>query len=210
MSEVMTYNSLCSDIGHYAERSDQEFVSQIPRLIMLTENRLASEVHGLGTQRYVTNSLAQATIPKPERWRETVSLNITVAGSRKFLLPRSYNYCRVYSPDESATGVPEYFADYGYEHLIVVPTPQTAFPMELCYYERPLPLSDSNQTSWYTQYAPQLLLYGTLLEAQPFLKRPERIGEFQSLFDRAVSAVSGESERRLQNNASAIQRTGEQ
>ena len=210
MPEVLTYQSLIEDVKVYADRNDEPFVAQIPRLVMLAENRLASEIHGLGTQRYVSGTVSQPTFPKPERWRETVSLSIVVNGARKFVLPRAYDYCRVYSPEASITGIPEFFADYAYEHFLLAPAPDADYAFELAYYERPLPLSESNQTSWYTRFAPQLLLYGTLLEAQPFLKRPERIPEFQALFDRAAAAVTEESNRRLQGNGASILRTSEQ
>ena len=39
--EALTFDSLCNDIESYVERHDAEFVAQIPRIIMLAENRLA-------------------------------------------------------------------------------------------------------------------------------------------------------------------------
>ena len=209
MSEALTYDSLLTDIQTYAERTDQPFVNQISRFVMLAENRLASEVRGLGSQKYVTGFLNNSTFAKPERWRETISFNITTSEGRKFLMPRSYDYCRAFWPDVAQTGVPRYYADYEYEHFLVVPTPAQAYSFELAYYERPEPLSASNQTNWFTQYAPQMLLYATLLEAQPFLKRPERIAEFQSLYDRALQGLAQETSRRISSDRAATSRSGE-
>jgi hypothetical protein len=95
------------------------------------------------------------------------------------------------------TGVPRYFADYDYEHFFIAPTPDIAYPFELSYYERPTPLSPSMQTNWTTQYAPQLLLYASLLEAMPFLKTGERMAEFQALYDRALQGVMKEDQERV-------------
>jgi len=39
MAEGMTYDSLVSDVELYAERHDAEFIDQIPRFIMMAENR---------------------------------------------------------------------------------------------------------------------------------------------------------------------------
>ena len=210
MAEAMTYSSLIADVINYAERNDSPFVTQIPRLIMLTENRIASEVRGLGYVRYVTGTLTQDSpvLPKPARWRETTSLFLADDGRARFLNQRSYTFCRSYWPESSKTGKPEYYADYDYEHLLVVPTPDLAYSFELSYFERPLPLSDENQTNWTTRYAPQLLLYGTLLEAQPFLKRTERIAEFQTLYDRVAAAVGNEAQRRLQGDNALVRTVG--
>jgi hypothetical protein len=53
-------------------------------------------------------------------------------------------------------------------------------------------LDDVVQTNWLSEYAPQLLLYGTLLEATPFLKNDERIPVWQSMYDRAAAMLNGE------------------
>jgi hypothetical protein len=210
MAESMTYNSLVADIENYSERSDQPFLSQIPRFIMLAENRIASEIHGLGYLRFVEDILAtdNPVVPKPARWRETASLFIVTDQGAVFLKQRSYTYCKSYWPDKSINGVPAYYCDYDYEHFLITATPDRDYAFELAYHERPTPLDDTNQTSWTTRYAPQLLLYATLLEAQPFLKLPERVAEFQALFDRASAAVTAEAQRRLGGDQALMRTTG--
>jgi hypothetical protein len=199
MPEALTYSSLVTDIQTYAERSDTPFTEQIPRLIMLAENRLASEVRGLGFVRVVNFNLTigNATYEKPIRWRETKELTIVTPTGRKSIYPRSLPYCRKYWPNVASVDTPEFYADYDYEHYVVAPTPDVAYVAEMIYYERPEPLSNTNQTNWTTQYAPQLLLYASLLEAQPFLKMPERIAEFQALYDRAAQALRTEDISRI-------------
>ena len=209
MAEALTYASLLTDVQTYAERTDAPFVSQIPRLVMLAENRLASEVRGLGFQKYATGTMNGNTIPKPERWRETASFNVTVGTERSFLQQRSYDYCRAFAPDPALTDQPRYYADYGYEHFLIVPTPASTYSFELAYYERPEPLSGDNQTNWTTQYAPQLLLYATLLEAQPFLKRQDLLQVWQGLYDRALQGLAQETARRAGGDRASSSRTGE-
>lgn len=209
MAEALTYSSLLTDVQTYCERTDAPFVTQIPRLVMLAENRLASEVRGLGLQRYVTGNLNGNQFAKPERWRETISFNITSGTERVFLQQRSYDYCRAFAPDPALTGQPRYYADYGYEHMLVVPTPASSYAFEIAYYERPEPLGDTNQTNWTTQYAPQLLLYATLLEAQPFLKRQELMQVWQGLYDRALQGLAQETTRRVGGDRASSSRTGE-
>ena len=196
---AMTYDSLANDIEEYAERHDEPFTSQIPRFIMLCENRIASEVRGLGLLQFVSGTLEGSVVKKPVRWRETAGIHVTISNKMQYLKKRGYAYCRKFAPDSSKTGEPRYYADYGYEHWLVVPTPAIAYETEIAYFERPTPLSPSNQTNWTTQNAPQLLLYGALLEAQPFLKRDERIQIFKDFFGQAKNAVTMESLRRLQD-----------
>lgn len=204
MPEALTYSSLISDVQLYAERSDQPFVSQIPRFVMLAENRLASEIRGLGFLRSVNFSteVGSSVYEKPSRWRETASLSILVNSERKYLLNREYQYCRSYWPDSSIQDEPEYYSDYDYEHYLIVPTPDSEYTCELMYFERPTPLSEDNETNWTTRYAPQLLLYATLLEAQPFLKQSERMKEFQELYERAKNSLINEQTSKMSDNSS--------
>lgn len=191
---TVTYDSLLSDIEAYADRHDTEFVSQIPRFIMMCENRLASELRGLGFLRMVNGTLTlfSPTLQKPVRWRETVSFALTIAGKKYFVFPRSYAYCSQYHAELTTSGQPLFYADYDYEHFYVAPTPDIAYTFELAYFERPEPLSTDNQTNWTTQYFPQLLTYGTLLEAAPYLNNPEKQQLYQGLFDRAVQSFMKE------------------
>lgn len=210
MTATMTYSQLVEDVKQYAERFDQPFITQIPRFIALAENRIASEVRGLGYVRYTTGAFTQddPVLQKPARWRETSSWFYLKDGKVVFLKQRGYSYVRAYWPDLTLSDDPVYYCDYDYEHLLVVPTPAEPYAFELAFFERPLPLSESNQTNWTTQYAPQLLLYAALIEAQPFLKRPERIAEFQGLFDRAAAAVTNEAQRRLGGDQTLVRTSG--
>ncbi len=195
---AMTYDSLVADISTYAERNDSPFINQIPRFIMMAENRIALEDKPLGYQRLVTGTLNGSILAKPARWRRTRSFSIVVNSTqRQYLFLRTYEYCRNFWSDVNSVGAPRYYSDADYEHFFIAPTPDAVYPFELAYYEHPMPLSDTQQTSWTTQYAPQLLLYASLLEAMPFLKTSERIPEFQGLYDRALQALIKEDSERI-------------
>lgn len=196
--EAMTFDSLVTDIQNYCERSDSTFVVQIPRFIMLAESRISSEKKPLGLQRVVTGHFDGETLAKPVRWRWTRSISyLNSINKRVWLKNRSYEYCRLYWPDSSLTNAPLYYADYDYEHLLFSPNPDAQYTFEMLYYERALPLSSTNQTNWTTQYAPQVLLYASLIEAMPFLKNSERVPEFLGLYSRAIDAVVEEDTERV-------------
>ncbi len=210
MAELMTYNLLMDDVQSYINRNDPDFVAQIPRLIMMAENRIAARVRGLGFLKYAQFELttSEPTVVKPVRWRETAAMSIIVNGETKFLTQRNYQFCRTFWPDQSQVGVPDHYSDYDYEHWLIAATPDTAYEAEVAYYERPLPLDATNQTNWTTRYAPQLILYATLLEAQPWIKREDRLQIFKSLYDEAVNDVTTEAMRRINGDSSLIKREG--
>lgn len=202
MATTMTFETLKQDVQRYLERgatfaSDPIVFEQIPRLINLAERRIARELKVQGFIAVVSGTLVpgQSVYAKPDRWRDTVSINIGTGdalANRTTVYTRDYEYCRAYWPNESETGTPLFYSDYNYDNWLFVPTPDVAYPFEVLYYELPPLLDDTIQTNWLTEYAPQLLLYGALLEATPFLKNDERIGTWQQYYDRAASMLNGE------------------
>ena len=204
MSYSMTYDSLLVDVRRYLERgftqeSDQIVYDQLPRLVTLGERRIARELKIQGFIRAVTTplSIGVAVYLKPDRWRDTISM--TVTGSPIFA--RSYEYCRSYWPNEAETGAPQFYADYDFQHWLITPTPVAASTLEILYYEQPALLGDDLQTNWLTEYAPDLILYATLLEASPFLKNDERVGMWQAMYDRSAKALSGEDLGRIMDRS---------
>lgn len=196
---VMTYDSLVADISSYLERTDQATLEKIPTFIMLAEQVIAAEIKFLGNLTPMTSTLVanQAVIDKPARWHKTVSMNVTVAGVRQPVFLRKYEYLREYWPDPTDTGAPRYYADYDYTHWLIAPTPDVAYNFEVLYYERIQPLDSSNQTNWFTIYAPQALLYGSLLQAMPFLKNDERIPMWQAQYDKIMQVLKAEDIQRM-------------
>jgi hypothetical protein len=196
---VMTYDSLVADVASYLERTDVATLEKIPTFVMLAEQIIASQIKFLGN---LTVQASQMTsddpvINKPARWRKTVSMNITVDGKRQPVLLRRYEYLREYWPDPTATDVPKFYTDYDFTHWLVAPTPDVAYNFEVLYYERVQPLDSSNQTNWFTQYAPQALLYGSLLQAMPFLKNDGRVQLWQAMYKQAMDVLTAEDKLRV-------------
>lgn len=196
---VMTYDSLVENIQSYLERSDAATINKIPLFIMLAEQTIASQIKFLGnlTVNTSTTVTGESVINKPARWHKTVSMNITVDGKRQPVLLRKPEYLREYWQDPTQTGTPKFYADYDYTHWLIAPTPDAEYPFEVLYYERLQPLDSSNQSNWFTQYAPQALLYGSLLQAMPFLKNDDRVQLWQTLYGQAMEILKAEDQLRI-------------
>ena len=207
MATAMTYTSLLNDLRNYLERgatlaTDPSVFLQLPSLIGLAERRLARELKVQGTVTVVNSTMiqGQATYSKPDRWRETVSMRVGTGASyntTQEIFPRAYEYLRQYWPNQTLTGTPRFYADYDYQNWFFAPTPSDDFPYEIIYYELPPLLGDDVQTNWFTEYAPNALLYAALMEAAPFLKNEEIIPIWQAFYDRAIAALNGEDIRQI-------------
>jgi hypothetical protein len=203
----MTFTSLQDDMRRYleagfTETSDPLVYKQIPRLINLAEQRIAREIK---VQQFI-RPVTFVTTPgidayqKPDRWRDTISMMIN--GDN--INARSYEYVRKTYP-QSVTGQPIMYADYSYGFWLLAPMPDIAYTIEVLYYERPESLSDSNQTNIMTIDMPDLLLYGALLEATPFLKDDARIQTWMGLYDRASQALVAQDQGKVLDRAAQRQ-----
>ena len=205
-AEVMTYDSLVDDISTYLERTDQATLEKIPTFIMLAEQVIATELKFLGNLTVAESTMVQSdpVIQKPARWRKTVSLNVTVGGKKFPVFLRKYEYLREYWSDATQTDVPKFYCDYDYDHWLIAPTPAEDFAYEVLYYQRVQPLDSSNQTNWFTQNAPQAMLYGTLLQAMPFLKNDERIPMWEAQFNKVIEVLKIEDLTRIGDRQTTV------
>jgi hypothetical protein len=188
------------------ERTDTETVDRIPTFIMLAEQVIASQIKFLGNLTVNTSAMVQGdpVIPKPARWHKTVSMNVSIAGVKQPVLLRKYEYLREYWPNQTLESVPKFYADYDYTHWLVAPTPADDYNFEVLYYERVQPLDSSNQTNWFTIYAPQALLYGSLLQAMPFLKNDDRIPMWQAQYDLIMQTLKTEDIQRIGDRQATV------
>ena len=194
----MTYDNLIQDIINYMERNDDQFVAQIPSLIGLAESAIAAELKTYLQMTVVETTLLenQVILAKPARWRKTVSMKT----NGKPMLMRSQDYIAQYQ-SESDPSVPLYYAEYDYNNWAFAPAPDQDYPVEIIYYSEIQPLDESNQQNLFTREAPQAMLFGTLLQAQGYLKALDKLPVWKSYYTDCLAAIKKEdNSRRIDRN----------
>ena len=197
---VMTYDNLVADVINYMERNDAQFVAQIPSLIGLAESAIAAELKTLLQLTVVETTIAtnQTILAKPARWRKTVSMKT----NGKPMLLRSQDYVSQYQ-SESDNGLPLYYAEYDYNNWNFAPKPDADYPVEIIYYSEIQPLDTSNQQNLFTRECPQAMLFGTLLQAQGYLKALDKLPVWKQYYTDSLAALKKEdSSRRIDRNTS--------
>jgi len=200
MSVIMTYDSLVLNVQQYMERNDPDFIAQIPNLIALAESSIAAELKTYLQLIVVETSLAtnQTVLNKPARWRKTVSMKVNGQPVTK----RSQDYIAQYI-SESTGGQPQFYAEYDYSNWNFAPAPDAAYPVEIIYYAEIQPLDEINQQNLWTAIAPQAMLYGTLLQAQGYLKALDKLPVWKSYYTDSITALKKEDDsRRVDRNTS--------
>jgi hypothetical protein len=196
----MTFDSLVLNVQQFMERDDPDFIAQIPNLIALAESNIAAELKTYMQLIVVETNLLQNqnVLDKPARWRKTVSMKV----NGQPILLRSQDYVSQYA-SESDNGVPLYYAEYDYNHWNFAPLPDKEYPVEIIYYAEIQPLDAENQQNLWTTIAPQAMLYGTLVQAQGYLKALDKLPMWKGYYTDAITALKKEdSTRRVDRNTS--------
>lgn len=194
----MTYNNLIQDVISYMERDDDGFVDKIPTFIGLAEYALAAEVRTLEQLVVVTTTLnqGQGVLNKPALWRKTISMKV----DGEPILLRSQDYVAQYQT-ESVQGKPKYYSDYDFSNWALAPLPDQPYTIEIIYHSRVEPLSYQNQQNLLTEICPQALLFGTLLQAQGYLKALDKLPVWKQYYADALAALKKEDDtRRVDRN----------
>lgn len=200
MPQAMTYASLATDLENYLQRYDTLVINQIPRFIMLAQQRIPREMKLLGFREEVVGTfngdvLTVGVMQKPSDWRKTIAFYLGTGIGNNVHAPvfdRTAEFIRTVYPDTTSHGQPKFYADIDYDHWLLGPTPDQAYPFKIDYYGTLSMLDDTTSTNWLTRNAPDLLLYACLLEAVPFIKTDERIQVWQGFYTNAKAALQAQ------------------
>jgi len=193
---LSNYTELKAAIADWLDRSD--LTARIPDFIALAETRINRELR-----------------IRAMEYRATMN---TTAGQRYFALPGSYIQMRNFqlntnpvtpleyiTPEmldrlygSNTTGKPKAYSLIG-DEIQLAPIPDTVYEVEMAYYEKFTPLGDGTggtvTSNWLTANAPDILLYGALIEAEPFIKNDERIQLWLTAYKEAVDKLQKADDR---------------
>jgi hypothetical protein len=182
-----SYSDLQTSVANYLGRSDLTAV--IPDFIRFAETRLARELRTRKMLKSATASMTagDARVALPTDFLEIRDL-YTQGNPRKpvtYMSPSAFT--RNARADES--GLPVFYTTLSAEFQFA-PIPDTAYVLEILYYAQPTVLSSSNSSNVFLANYPDALLYGSLLEAEPYLINDARSQTWAALYDRAIKNIS--------------------
>jgi hypothetical protein len=218
----MTYAELVQKIRDYTEVDDNVFTATIVNgFLSDAEFRILRDVDSDNNRRY-----AQADIVAGNRYVNTPLINdqtlvirsaqITNStggadnSNRSFLEYRDVNFISEYNP-EGTQGLPKYYSYWDENTIVIAPTPDQNYNMQLNYILKPTGLSSTNTTTYLSSEFPNGLLYACLVEAYGFLKGPaDMIQFYEGKYKQALEGFSVEQmgRRRRDEYQSGVPRLG--
>ena len=188
---LSTYAELKDSVANWADRHD--LTPNIPDFIALAEARLNRELRlrAMETKEYAKTIGGQANYKLPSgfiQMRE-FRLNTVPTRSLQYITPEIYE-----SWNFVGSGMPKWYTVVANE-LRLGRVPDGEYEMEMLFYRKFDNLSDAKPTNWVLENAPDILLYGSLLELEPFIQNDARIQVWASGYQNAVEKLQLQDEK---------------
>ena len=206
MATNVTFDSLLGDLGAYIEKArvpNTDAWNQRERIVNLSERAMVAELKLQGYEKTLRGAMqaGKPFYPKPDRWRETISMHIVVNGRLKEVNVRGYEYCIAYWPDQTETAIPKFYCEFEGSHNLIVGTPDQSYAWIHKAYLMPKLLDAGNQTNWLTDQAPVALHWRVLKEMAVFLKKDEDVARFGGEYASTIGALAAQDAKKLMDRA---------
>ena len=212
----MTYDELVQKIRDYTEVDSNVLTSTIVNgFIENAELRIFRDVDSDNNRRYATANLVvnQRFIDLPDNALVIRSAQIVDGGSgstRNFLEYRDTSFMSEFN-STGVTGEPKYYGMWDNNTIVLAPTPNSTYQIQLNYILKDPGLSSTNTETYLSKYFPNGLLYACLVEAFSFLKGPNDLLQlYEGKYKQVVEGFSIEQmgRRRRDEYHSGVPRVG--
>lgn len=195
MTTITDYTTLQAAIIEYLGRDqDTTLAARVPTFIQFFEAKMNRELfvpqmEQRSTTTIDTSSTEPEFISLPSDFQTIRRVRLSSATGKP-----SLDYLSGPSLDEyrsgigNATGQPRHYTIMGSE-IELAPTPDSDYSVEMVY-RKNVPSLESNDTNWLLTLAPDLYLYGALMEAEPALKNDGRIQTWALGYSNALTALN--------------------
>jgi len=193
---LSNYTELKDAIADWLDRSD--LTNRIPDFIALAEARLNRElrIRPMEVRSTMTTTVGQRYFNLPGGYLQmrNFQINTNPITPLEYITPEMLD--RLYG--SNTTGKPRAYSLIG-DEIQLAPIPDSEYTIEMAFYEKFTPLGDGTSgtvtSNWLTKNAPDVILYGALIEAEPFIKNDERIQLWLTAYKEAIDKIQKADER---------------
>lgn len=183
MSVLANYDDLKAEIGYFID--SPELVGRIPTFIRLCETQLNRKISHRRMMQIVNFTWSGDRLPLPDDFNEPRSLYInTTSGVQtpKYVTPE------VFDSQYITSGDPYVYTIIG-DYIFMNPAPDDATEGSFRYLQDLPALSDFG-TNWCLDNFPDAYLYGSLLQAETYLKGDARLPVWRALYQDAIDGIN--------------------
>ncbi|MDI1262504.1 MAG: hypothetical protein PS018_04515 [bacterium] len=195
MTQIVDYASLRAAIIEYLARDqDTTLVARIPTFVQLAEAKFNRQLFVRQMEKRATalvdpGSSEPEFVSLPADFQSMRRVRLSSVTGKPCLAFKSGAQLDEYRFGTSnVAGQPRYFTVFG-DEIELAPTPDDAYTIEMVYRRTVPPLAE-NDPNWLLTLAPDVYLYGALLESAPYIKEDGRIQTWGLGFTSALSDLN--------------------
>lgn len=199
---LSTYSELQTAVGSWLNRSDLD--TNIPDFIALAESSFNRVLRTRNQITRATSSVSEQFVALPSDLLELHNIQLNTSPVKR-LQQVTMTKADDLKSSISTSGTPAYFALTG-SNIELIPTPDASQTLEIVYYATITALSDTNTSNWLLTSYPDIYLYGTLVQAEPYLMNDERMGTWGALLGKAIEELRVSDERSQTEGGTLVMR----
>jgi|TARA_B100000900_G_C20441657_1_gene659284 hypothetical protein len=195
----MNYSELLDNVRNYTEVGSEVLSNSVINVFITNvEDKIQKQLDLDAFRKFATSSLTIGTpfLTVPDDFDFERGIQIVDANAdRTWLEQRDTTFIDEYNVDRTNnTGTPRYYANWDQNTFILAPTPNAAITVELWYNRTPERLgngsSGTSTTTYLSNTASEVLIYGTVSEAFSYLKNPTYVQLYEQKYNQAVQGLS--------------------
>ena len=197
---ISNYTELKTAVANWLDRSD--LTERIPEFIALAEARFNRVLRLRSMEvKYTADTVAgQRNLALPASYIQmrNFQVNTSPLTTLSYVTPEIYD--RVWGG--STQGTPKFYTILA-DEVSLGPIPASVQEVEMLFYKKFDNLSASIATNWLITNAPDIYLYGAMLEAEPFIMNDERVPLWSQALQQGVSDLQ-EQDNKDRHSGSAL------
>jgi hypothetical protein len=189
---AITHANFLTQVRDYTEVDSNVLTdSIIDKFIRATELNVAGQVDYDDLRKYSTSTFTSGNryVSLPADCMIIRSVQMINGSDRTFLERRDTSFISEYNSG-GTTGEPKFYANWDDFNILVAPTPDSAYTIQINFIKDP-PHFDSSTNTYLSTYQETMLLHGVLTEAFSYLKGPQDLYTlYKSKYDEEVQAFA--------------------
>jgi hypothetical protein len=189
---AISYSNFLTQVRNYTEVDSSVLTdSIIDQFIRNTELDVAGKVDYDDLRKYSTSTFTASNryVSLPADCLILRSVQSINGSDRTFLEKRDTSFISEYN-SSGATGEPKYWANWDDFTLVVAPTPDSTYTIQINFIKDP-PHFNSTTNTFLSTYQEAMLLYGVLVESFSYLKGPADLYTlYKARYDESVQAFA--------------------
>jgi len=190
----VNYGELKTLVKQYLEVDETTFNDNIGQFVRLCEDDIYRQVQLQDLMETATSNVVPDSpfLGLPDDFLSAYSLSVLVGDEVQYLTSKDHSFIKEAYPSITFRGVPRFYAFFDEKTLVLGPTPDIDYQVEMNYFYEPASLSagDDSDETWLSVNGESAILFGTIVQGYIYLKGDQDVmKQYQEQYTQAIATL---------------------